>query len=414
MPAELYGHQVLTIPDLESLKKSGGFTDEQLKLYEKQANQIETSQKEWEKEHPDATDEEKSRHHQTLLQLTCAQMGKGTISDFVLGPVYEAMKEGRPLIIDEVNAIPHEVLISLNYILTRKPGEEITVQQDTGMKVKIKKGFCVLLTGNLNQGQRQYVDRMEFDPAFLSRLHRIEYDYLPQEKQGSFEDKRGAKNELYQLILTKMMDKRGNIVAPKGTFRRLWKLAQAARLLQDVFAGREVESAYYYQEAGGKNVQYMLQKSTLSLREVGKILDFWKEDNFRYELDYYLYKEFVGEAVDLNDRAYLYQILKDQFGFFKSKGWEQNPNYGSAGQIFSFDIEPAKNLSEELEFNGPREVVEAGFGNIPERKIWPKLGGKGKKEMAGAEEMIRRVGKVNEGIEVLKKKIPKKVAEKLG
>lgn len=414
VPAELYGHQVLTIPDLESLKKSGGFTDEQLKLYEKQANQIETSQKEWEKEHPDATDEEKSRHHQTLLQLTCAQMGKGTISDFVLGPVYEAMKEGRPLIIDEVNAIPHEVLISLNYILTRKPGEEITVQQDTGMKVKIKKGFCVLLTGNLNQGQRQYVDRMEFDPAFLSRLHRIEYDYLPQEKQGSFEDKRGAKNELYQLILTKMMDKRGNIVAPKGTFRRLWKLAQAARLLQDVFAGREVESAYYYQEAGGKNVQYMLQKSTLSLREVGKILDFWKEDNFRYELDYYLYKEFVGEAVDLNDRAYLYQILKDQFGFFKSKGWEQNPNYGSAGQIFSFDIEPAKNLSEELEFNGPREVVEAGFGNIPERKIWPKLGGKGKKEMAGAEEMIRRVGKVNEGIEVLKKKIPKKVAEKLG
>ena len=107
-----------------------------------------------------------------------------TVSEFFLGPVYRAMEEGRPVIIDEVNAIPHEVLISLNHILTRQPGDAVNVQQDSGKMVTVKEGFGILMTGNLNQGQEKYVDRQEMDPAFLSRLYKIEYDYLPQKTEG--------------------------------------------------------------------------------------------------------------------------------------------------------------------------------------------------------------------------------------
>lgn len=413
VPSEFYGHQVLTIPGLGALEAEGKFTPEQKKIWENQVKEVEEKYEEWLTKNPKTSEEEKTRAHKRLLQLYCAQLGKGTISDYVLGPVYEAMKEGRPLIIDEVNSIPHEVLISLNYILTRKAGEEITVQQDTGMKIKIKKGFCIIMTGNLNQGQTQYVDREEMDPAFLSRLHRVEYDYLPQETEGALADNRGSQNELYQLILAKMADKDGNIVAPKGSLEKLWRLAKAGRVIQNVFAGREVDSGYYYQEAGGRGVAYMLKKSTFSLRELGRVLDAWKGDNFRYELDQYLYNDFVGQAVDLNDRAYLYQVLQRVYGFFKTPDWEQNPGYGTAGRLTSFDIKLQKNKALELEFLGPREVIEAAFGPVPARTEWPELR-KGEKE-AGEEVRNYMVAKeaLRERVANLKNELPEEVADHL-
>lgn len=413
VPSEFYGHQTLTIPNMESLKEAKGFTDLQIKQFQKQTEQLWAEYRKWRAEHKDINEKEAEKYRQSLFQVACAQLGTGTISDYVLGPVYEAMKEGRPVIIDEVNSIPHEVLISLNYILTSKAGDEITVQQDTGMKIKIKKGFCIMMTGNLNQGQTQYEDREEMDPAFLSRLHRVEYKYLPQEKEGLLADKRGPQNELYHLILAKMADKDGNIVAPEGSLEKLWRLAQAARIIQNVFAGREVDSGYYYQEAGGRGVAYMLKKSTLSLREMGRILDAWKGDNFRYELDRYLYNDFVGQAIDLNDRAYLYQVLQRVYGFFKTPGWEQQPSYGTTGQVRSFDIKAQKNKAPELEFLGPKEVIEAAFGPVPERTDWPEL----KAEEKGVEEETREymVAKEDlaEKIADLKKTLPKDIADRL-
>jgi len=388
VPSELYGHQVLTIPSLEE----GGFDEQQVKQWRRQAGQVEAEFKKWCEENPQASLDEKNRYHQTLLQLYCAQLGKGTISDFVLGPVYEAMKNGRPLIIDEVNAIPHEVLISLNYILTRKVGDKITVQQDTGKEIVIKDGFCIMMTGNLNQGQVQYIDRQEMDPAFLSRLHKVEYGYLPQEKEGPLEKKAGPKNELYQLLLAKVADERGMISAPEDTLEKLWKLAQAARVIEDVFAGKEISSAFYYQEGGGRAVKYMLKKSNLSLRELFRIVDTWKANNSKKELDYYLYKEFVGETEDLNDKAYLYQILKNQFGFFQSNGWEQNPDYGISGQINSFEIQVPENPSRQLKFFGPEEIIQAAFGKKPERKEWPAL----PQEVEKEDELVKKGDKLRE------------------
>jgi MoxR-like ATPase len=332
--------------------------------------------------------------------LTVDERTGSTITDYFLGPVYRAMEEGRPVIIDEVNAIPHEVLISLNHILTREVGDVVSVQQNSGKQIKIKEGFCILMTGNMNQGQKIYVDRQDMDPAFLSRLYRKEYDYLPQTTEGSLEDEAGNNNELFHLLLSRVMDRNGNLQAPPDTMRKLWKLSKAARITQDIFAGREVKSAYYFREGAGRGVKYLLKESVLSLRALGDVISQWQKEEYSRELDYYLWREFVSQSTVPADRAYLYQLLKDQFGFFKSDGWEQNPNYGKGGNVHTFDIKAPKNAAGDLEFAGPREVIVAGFGKPPERAKWPEIESSNRREeQEKLQEELSQLGIFKERIE---------------
>jgi hypothetical protein len=111
----------------------------------------------------------------------------------------------------------------------------------------------------------------------------------------------------------------------------------------------------------------------LSIRALDKILTQWQKDGYKYELDYYIWKEFVSQSTIASDRAYLYQLLKDRFDFFQSDGWEQNPNYGAGGVINVFDIKPPQNSSAPKEFFGPRDVAEFAFGKAPERAQWPGI-----------------------------------------
>ena len=317
--------------------------------------------------------------HTTLAELYGHQVLKvdestgSTVSDYFLGPIYRAMAEGKPIIIDEVNSIPHEVLISLNHILTRKVGDTVNVQQNSGTTVETEEGFGIMETGNLNQGQEKYIDRQDMDPAFLSRHYKIEYDYLPQKTEGSLESEAGDENELFHLMLARVMDRNGDAEVPKDSIKRLWNLAKASRVTQDVFAGREISNAYYFQEAAGRSARYTLKESVLSIRAIEQVIDQWQKEGYKREFDYYLWREFVSQSTIASDRAYLYQLLKDRFGFFQGPGWEQNPNYGSGGIISSFDIKPPQNPSPEREFLGAREIVEFAYGYAPERAKWPEV-----------------------------------------
>ena len=359
--AELYGHQVLAIDKGQK---------EDLDLFIKE---VEQKFNDWAKDNEKADEEDKNRAHDRILQIYLTQFKGGTISDFFLGPIYRAMAEGKPVIIDEINAIPHEVLISLNHILTRKVGDEINIQQDSGRKVQVEEGFGIMATGNMNQGQDVYKDREDMDPAFLSRLYKKEYDYLPQKTEGILEEEAGPGNEQFQLIMAKMIDSNGNIEAPKDSMRKLWNLAKAARITQDVFAGREISNAYYFQEAAGRSARYVLKESVLSIRALDNIIGQWQKDGYKKELDYYIWQEFVSQSTVAADKAYLYQLLKDRFGFFKTLGWDQNPNYGSGGIVNSFNIQPPQNPAEEITFLGPREVIEMTYGKAPERVRWPEI-----------------------------------------
>jgi MoxR-like ATPase len=358
--AEIYGHQILAIDKLDKSELDSFI------------NEVEGKFQTWLDDHAQASDQERNLAHDRILQTYLTRLKGGTVSDFFLGPIYRAMEEGRPIILDEVNAIPHEVLISLNHVLTRKPGDVINVQQDSGRKITIREGFCVIMTGNLNQGQERYVDRQDMDPAFLSRLHKVDYDYLPQATEGEISEAPKVPNELFKLLLARTMDPHGNLEAPTDTPKKLWRLAQAARVIQNVFAGREVKGAEFLQGRDLKLV-YFLKESVLSMRALDNILTQWQREGYRRELDYYLYAEFVAQSTNQADRAYLYQLLKDRFGFFTSEGWEQNPNYGQGGNVTAFEIVPPKNKPAQRIFTGPRGTVKLAFGQAPRRKRYPDV-----------------------------------------
>ncbi len=365
--AEIYGHQVLSLDQVDRSELD--------QFNYEVGDKFDT----WVQEHndrlkdlnPEAQEAEKNRAHDRLLQIYLTQFRSGTISEFFLGPIYQAMEQGRPIIVDEVNAIPHEVLISLNHLMTRRAGDEVLVQQDSGRKIKIEEGYGVMMTGNLNQGDSRYVGRQDLDPAWLSRSYKVEYDYLPQTTEGTLAEEASRNNEFFQLMLAKTMDKNGNLELPEDGVKKLWNLAKAGRIIQNVFSGKEVDKTFFFKEGGSRATRYLLKESVLSNRAVTDILNQWQSEGYRNEFDYYLWKEFVSQSTEASDRAYLYQILKDQFNFFQGEGWEQSPDYGSGGKINSFDIKAPVNASLPTQMYGPREVVDFAFGPGPKRKEWP-------------------------------------------
>ncbi|MGB4076757.1 MAG: AAA family ATPase, partial [Minisyncoccia bacterium] len=143
--SELYGHQILDVDKVDPAE---------LRSF---SEGIEKEFEAWKTKNPESSSEDTERAHERIMQTSLAALpGGGTISRFFLGPIYRAMEEGRPIILDEVNAIPHDVLISLNHILTRKPGDTVVVQQNSGSEITVKEGFGFILTGNLNQDQDIY------------------------------------------------------------------------------------------------------------------------------------------------------------------------------------------------------------------------------------------------------------------
>ena len=125
-----------------------------------------------------------------------------------------------------------------------KVGDKLTVQQDSGEEIVVQPGFGVMMTGNLNQGEEKYIDRQDMDPAFLSRLYKKEYDYLPQETKGGLDEAGEGDNELFLLLLSRVMDKNGNIEAPEDIVKKIWNMAKAAQAVEQTAeeAGRKSPS----------------------------------------------------------------------------------------------------------------------------------------------------------------------------
>lgn len=370
MPAaELYGHQVLDTAKVDP---------EELKTF---VAEVEEKYESWVKEHeagyknmsPEGKRTQMMLAHERFLQVYLKSFGEGTISKHVLGPVYQAMQEGRPLIIDEGNAIPHELLISLNHILTMRPGDKVRIQQNAE-EIEVQPGWGVILTGNLNSSTEQYVGRQDMDPAFLSRFYQMEYGYLPQEKSGSISD--GAetgKNELLRVMFARLMDDRGNLTVPEGSTESLWELAKFARFSQDAFSNED--SGTTVTGGGGSSVQTssLIHENVLSMRGIGRILDQWQGEGFRYKLDYYVWKEFVSQSTDPVERLVYYQQLQNLHAdFFDPPAWETPPKGALGdGEVSAFMPKVPKELAARTVFHGPRNVVNMLYRG-PRRLKWPE------------------------------------------
>lgn len=231
-------------------------------------------------------------------------------SFFQYGPLVRAMEEGKPLIIDEMDGIPHSILMRLNHVLTRKVGEEMIIQENAGKKIKIKKGFCIMATGNIKSARYK---REELDAAFLSRWWSSEVKYLPQD-------------ETLKIITASIIDKRGNLELNGQNFDSIKKLCQSAEEIQKIFTGEKTD---VFGEGGdaARGTGASLEKSVLSIRDLWNIVKPWKARNFDKPIDDYIHTEFIKKATVPKDAIYLTQLFC-RFGFFQD--WEAE-DFGIAG-----------------------------------------------------------------------------------
>lgn len=229
-----------------------------------------------------------------------------TTSFFQYGPLVRAMKEGKPVIFDEIDGIPHSILMRLNHILTRKPGDKVKIQENAGEEFEIQHGFCVMATGNIKSSKYK---REELDAAFLSRWWSSEIKYLPVE-------------ETQKIIISSLVDKRGNLeMNSNDDLDSLKRFAQAAGEIQKIFSGEKTDM---FGEGGdaARGVSASLEKSVLSMRDIWNVVKPWKARNFDKPLDNYIHEEFIKKATVPKDQIYLTQLFC-RFGFFQDWDAEQ-------------------------------------------------------------------------------------------
>lgn len=307
-----------------------------------------------------------------------------------LGMFYKAMKEGRPIIIDEMNAIPHHSLIMLNDLLTKKPGDIVKPMIDDMEEFKVREGFYVIGTGNWapEDVDSIYVGREKIDAAFLSRFGKINYDYLPNAKDVSAlveeadpdaimaqRDVR-SQNELFHMMLIQLMDARGNLELPKGEEENLLGLAAAARIIQDVASGYKVEKSFYPTFTSTEtDPKELLKENILSLRHLVPIVLAWKADGFRRDLDDYAFKYYVEDSkVHPDEMKYIYQIMQTQGGMFPTdQGWPDSTDSSKIDDILELKMALGKGAIKKgerpkVESHSVLKSIELMYGHTPERK----------------------------------------------
>jgi MoxR-like ATPase len=253
---------------------------------------------EFQRMNPDAARKEVKEVEKQFYQ---AIIVKGlTTSFFQYGPLVRAMKEGKPLVIDEMDGIPHSIIMRLNHVLTRRPGDSIKVQEDGGEDVTVNKGFCVMATGNIKSFRYK---REELDAAFLSRWWSDDIVYPPQD-------------ETYEILVASLLDRRGNLQAGNvSDLDEIKRLTMAATEIQKIFSGEHLDYLGDGADAARK-IPASLKKSVLSLRHLWNIVRPWKARNFDKSLENYILNEFIKPSV-AEDQVYLVQLFC-RFRFYKN------------------------------------------------------------------------------------------------
>lgn len=149
---------------------------------------------------------------------------------FKEGKLIEAMREGRPVIIDEVNISEQAIVMRLQDILLRRPGDKIVLQENGGEEIEIQPGFVVFATAN--EASARYQHRTRLDPAFRDRFNVIQVSY-PDEGAHPLTD---IPKSLMRLALASAVDERGELSphVPADELETLVRLSHATQHLYSV------------------------------------------------------------------------------------------------------------------------------------------------------------------------------------
>jgi len=223
-------------------------------------------------------------------------------SYFEDGPATKALRKGVPLLVDEVDLVPHAIIGRIQDLLTRRPGDTVTIQENSNEKIIVPEGFIIMATGNIRSAK--YL-REKLDPAFLRRHWQREVKYL-------------SPNESYDILLAALIDRRGALkIGSRQNLEDLKNLCQAAKFVQDVFTGEKTDFMGEGAEAS-RGIGTSLENATLSIGELLDIVKGWKAENFTRPLEDFILSEFIQSQTVRQDQRNLVKIFC-LHGFFKDK-----------------------------------------------------------------------------------------------
>jgi len=376
-PLVISGSSDLTIKDLYtdkvlSLKQSD------VKTIQEESKRIEEELNAWISENPEVAKDNnqvKLAQDRIIAAFKKEDSAFGTITENVEKEILRGVQEGRPVIIDEANAIPSSVFISLNDILQKRPGQTCYIPGKG--TVKIKEGFSITATGNLETGRDfRYFGTQEINAATMSRFNVINHGYMPMSTSDSLEKQESPQNnELFSVLVSYLADEKGNLVLPdiENTLSQIFRLSQLAAKTQEIFEGK-LQKSDVLKTSSGDELEPKLKRSVLSVRNVINVLKEWNKGQ-KCSLDNALWDGFIAQITEPNDQNMTIQLAKF-YNFFQEKdGWNIRYKGIGEGLTSKADIyrEGERYIPEPLEVYDLRKVVDLLYGEAPERDFYPVI-----------------------------------------
>lgn len=307
------------------------------------------------KEYRDIISSIDNTEERVLVASFFAQQVGQTETVDMLGELLRAAKYGQVLIFDEINAVPHQVLILINHIITRKSGDVIHPNAGTIPSFTLHENFRFRATANIGS----QFSRNELDTPLYSRFEEArEVSYpiqptevtripLPQdiqtrvmtgsismceaEKQamsrwsdeeratyrhgGSFIDAESGntvqfpgveKEELFHILCTLAIPRGTSGTLPSSIFYDLRKLATVAHGLQVTYEGDLLPQ---FKAFHGDAVKILQEgKGVPTLRHLSKVVEKWRDHKYQLPLDYYIWVYCIQHTPEKKEREYLKHI----------------------------------------------------------------------------------------------------------
>ncbi len=152
------------------------------------------------------------------------------IFTFKPGKLVDAMREGRPVIIDEVNVGDQQIVMRLQHILLRRPGDKIVLQENGGEEIEVQPGFVIFATAN--EASARYVQRNVLDPAFRDRYDVLQLTYPDMDGDDPIKE---VPSSLMRLAFAAGVDERGQLSRHLDA-AELEKLVRLAHVTQHLYS----------------------------------------------------------------------------------------------------------------------------------------------------------------------------------
>jgi len=212
----------------------------------------------------------------------------------------KAQKEGRPIILDEVNLMPHEFAGILHDFLQKRVGD-VWTHPTTGEKITIT--APIMATANLKS--ERYKQRYELDVATLRRFiggagaREIHYlDIGKKDKAGGY-----IAPETLKILGAVLADRHGNIewseIEARQKMDELKRFVAACRKIQEDFTLSIREGG---EESLAKTDRLAFRELVITLKDQIEIMKAWKSGGFRESLQEIILREFFRKA-EISGRA---------------------------------------------------------------------------------------------------------------